>query len=918
VPGMDEPLQIDDVVTAGVLDNGVRYFIRSNNSPGLSAEFRLVVDAGSAIETDDQLGAAHLLEHMMFNGTEEYPGNELISRLEALGTSFGADLNAYTSYDETVYSLSVRSNTSFMRQALEILEQWAGHALLLDEDVEAERGVVAAEWRSRRAGVQGRALAFIERALLDGTAYENRSPIANEEAILTIDADQIRAFYDDWYRPDLITVIAVGDFTPAVIEDMIREEFSSLESRSDNPPRSRDPYPSRSELQVEVFRDEELTTSFAEVVFPGPAEPLVSVEDIAERTRLEMALQQIRIRLSDRIARGELPGGRVYRANDSFVSTSNVEGLGVSATQEDFEVVLGALFEEIERMRRFGSSEQETALSVDQARVDVQARIDSRPTKQDNDHAADLVDLATTGNTLEAAERADEEELAILDTLGPDDVTSAFQTWMDERAPAILVFGADDDESLLEPEEVETLWRLTQAEQVDRFVPPEDAPELLMEPPAPVQATVSQIDLGATQLTFENGATVILHRTGIALDKVHFTALSPGGDSAIAPEDVKRLALIAAVADGSGLGPHDPATVAAILRDDVMSLGTYVSFEVEALTGTSSTGDLEDLMAATHLLLTAPRADDVAFSRLDQSLRSVLEDPSISASQSIGIAWGETRYGGDERFQPITLEALDALTADDLDVFRERFNNPADFTFIFVGDLDIDTGTELAERYIGTLPARIIDGTAVSIVDAREEVAWDLIPAPPAGIVTRVVEAGQSEQGSLVIRHAQDAPGDAGDPVAMELLRESLNVMVRDEFRERLGAAYAPSVDVRYEHDDEARIRTEISIEANPPDLPSIEAGVAELIAKVAADGIPAEVFEAAESILRERYRFVSNEDWLGEFESLALIGRPVLTPGAKRNLLGQQSVQSLNAFAAAVLVADQYIAIQQVPVPSS
>lgn len=936
VPGADQPLVIDPAITRGVLDNGVRYLIRQNDSPGRSAEFRLVVDAGSAIETDEQLGAAHLLEHMMFNGTEEYPGNELITRLELLGTSFGADLNAYTSYDETVYSLSVRNDVNSMRQALAILEQWAGHALILDDDVEAERGVVAAEWRSRRAGVQGRSLAFIEQTLLDGTPYENRSPVANEKAILTIDPEEIRAFYDDWYRPDLITVIAVGDFTSADIEDMIKEEFAGLESRSsDNstsgdsmsgdsasgdstsgdPLRVREPYLSRSELQAEVFRDEELTSSFAEVVFPGPKQVLISSQDIAHQLRIDVALQQIRVRLSDRIARGELPGARVYVANDSFVSTSDVRGLGISATPADFEVVLEALFEEIERMRRFGSTEQETSVSVEQRRAEVESRIESRPTKQDNDHADDLIRFATTASAAAIAEGVDAEELAILDTLKAADVTAGFQAYIGNRPPAIMVFGPDDVEWFPGPLRADNLWKLTQADPVDRYEPPEQAPELLMEPPDPVPSTASEIDLGATQLMFENGATVILHRTGISLDKVHFTALSPGGDSVIDPADVKRLALISAVADGSGLGPHDPATVAAILRDDVLSLSTFVSFEVEALTGTSSSGDLEDLMAATHLLMTEPRADDVAFSRLDLSLRPVLEDPSISPSQSIGVAWGEMRYGGDERFQPLNLEALDSLTADDLSLFLDRFNNPADFTFIFVGDLDIATATDLAQRYIGSLEPRL-DGNS-NVNQAREEVAWNLIPEPPAGVVTRTVEAGQSDLGSLVIRHAQKSPGDAGDPVAMELLRESLAVMVRDEFRERLGAAYAPSVAVRYEHDDEARIRTEIRIEADPADLPAIEQGVAELLAAVAADGIPPETFDAAASILGERYRFVSNEDWLGEFESLALIGRPVLTPGAKRSLLGQQSADTLNAFASALLNPDQYIAIQQVPLPA-
>jgi zinc protease len=235
LPSVTEP---DPAIVIGELDNGLRYLIRSNDNPGRRVEMRLVVDAGSALEDDSQIGGAHFLEHMLFNGTEQFPENELIAVLRSFGAAFGADINAYTSFDETVYQLTMPTeDDAVVETGLDVLSQWLSAATIDQAQVEAERGVVLDEWRGSEASSDGRIFDGLEELLLTGSPYEGRDPIGNDAAIAAMDAEPLRAFYDDWYRPDNAAVIVVGDIDPGEIEQGVIERFGSLTARGSSPER---------------------------------------------------------------------------------------------------------------------------------------------------------------------------------------------------------------------------------------------------------------------------------------------------------------------------------------------------------------------------------------------------------------------------------------------------------------------------------------------------------------------------------------------------------------------------------------------------------------------------------------------------------------------------------------------------------
>ena len=304
-PRLDEPLPVDPDVTKGVLDNGLTYFIKKNDSPGGRAELRLVVDAGSVQEEPDQAGTAHFLEHMMFNGTERFPRNELIAVLEAFGPRFGPDINAYTSFDETVYELALPTeDPELVQLGVDVLREWASRATLAEGDVVAERGVVVDEWRLRAQGYSGRVGDLFQQLVLPGTRYDGHLPIGSEASIRATTPDVLARFYRDWYRPARMAVVAVGDFDPDGMEEMIIDAFSDLESDGSAPDFDPIDYEPPAEPRASGMGDEESAGASVSVFWPSTGGPVTTVGDLRSAVAANLAVEMVANRLNDEALRG--------------------------------------------------------------------------------------------------------------------------------------------------------------------------------------------------------------------------------------------------------------------------------------------------------------------------------------------------------------------------------------------------------------------------------------------------------------------------------------------------------------------------------------------------------------------------------------------------------------------------------------
>ncbi|MGI9647630.1 MAG: M16 family metallopeptidase, partial [Acidimicrobiia bacterium] len=322
-----EMISVDPDVTIGVLDNGLTYYVRRNTRPGARAQLRLAVAAGSALEDEDQRGVAHYLEHMMFNGTESFPANELVRVLERFGSEFGPDINAYTNLDETVYELEVPTDTpGILETALDVLFEWSAKATIDPDEVEAERGVLLEEWRLRSQSFSGRYFDAVSDVLLQGSPYAGHDPLAEPDELDVTSADTLRRFYEDWYRPDLMAVVAVGDFEVEEVEQLIRERFGQLEPVASPRPRPvfhTDPFTTTGAV---VLADPESPNAFVELNYPLSQLERTTVGAARQELALSLAFEMIRVRLDEDSRRTDAPFFNPSHAANPYVTAQRTPG----------------------------------------------------------------------------------------------------------------------------------------------------------------------------------------------------------------------------------------------------------------------------------------------------------------------------------------------------------------------------------------------------------------------------------------------------------------------------------------------------------------------------------------------------------------------------------------------------------------
>ncbi len=730
-PDSSEPLPIDDAVLVGTLDNGLTYYIRHNERPGDRVQLRLAVDAGSALEDPDQLGVAHFLEHMLFNGTEAYPENELISTLESFGSQFGADVNAYTSYDETVYQLGITDNDDdLVATAVDVLAQWAGHATIDPAQVEAERGVVIEEWRLRDLGLDSRLLQTYEDMLLGASPYGDREPIGVIEQLETMDAERVRRYYERWYRPDLMAVVVVGDVEVDVVEDLIEAAFGGLANPAE--PANR-PEPRVDPEAVEryvVSTDPEQTDGVAEIMFPG-AFPQADTEAGVARTIADgIVLDAMAARLSADATRSVAPYRSTYPSGNAFVRDFDAPSFVVEADTAAIADSVNHVLVEIDRLRQHSLSEQELQRGIDSYTTGYEQAYRERETIQDLDFADRYVAHFLTGAAIPSENDRYNLGSRLLRNLEADDITASIDRLFGVD-PAIVVFGPEADAALLPT--ADALAALVAASTGVTLEPRPDDAELgeLMAAPEPVDVIEERNIVGFTNepgraLTLANGVQVILYPTNISDDSITLVSSSPGGFSVIPDAWVAEAGLLTDIMFESGVGALDATALEQTLSDRFAYVEPTLTDVNEGFYGSSSTSDLETMLQLVHLYSTAPRIDDRAVETVVDDYRSIYGDLDTDPALAAQFALYSARYGADSRHRQVyvgpTSAELDTVTVEDAQaLMADRFGDATGSVFALVGAFDMDEAEDLARRYLGTLPT------------GREETFADVEAAAPPG-----------------------------------------------------------------------------------------------------------------------------------------------------------------------------------------
>ncbi|MCE9621700.1 MAG: insulinase family protein [Actinomycetia bacterium] len=907
-----EPIPFDDAVRTGTLDNGLTYYIRESERPGKKAELRLAINAGSALEKDDQSAVAHFLEHMLFNGTEKYEKNDLIKVLQKNGVEFGADVNAYTSYDETVYQLTVDSESTELSLGLDILHQWLTAATLTDDDVVAERGVVLDEYRTRELTSDGRVFSESEALFLGGTAYENRTPIGTPEAIEAMTPSLLRAFYDDWYRPDNAAIIVVGDIDLDDVEERIGELFGDVAPRGDSPERPQLTWAGSAEPRASLITDPDLIDAGVELALPAQETVRNTVGPHAAGLIDYLATAAIANRMESDIDGGEAPFNGAFSSSSSYVRALDAPSVYLTATNDEAGAATGALLDEYARVLQFGLSEADVARVVEETQTSVDASYEQRDTVQAAEYADRLVLFHLEGVPFSSAQDQHDLDTDLLQQIDADAVNNALRARFATSPPVLTVSAKEGSGGL--PEEADLVGQLNALDtrQVTPRAEAEAVGDQLMAAPEPAEITsrdtidgVPSAYIEPTQIEFANGVRVIINPTQITADYIVMYAVSAGGFSLTSPDDAAAAWLMNEVNSESGFGSLSRDAVSQILAASTVDLFPYVDNASEFIGGSTSPGDLELAFQLLNQYISASNFTQVALDNAVDRNLEYLVDPSADADLAVQLELNDARYGDDPRHRVLlSEEELTSITTSDLErVWLERFGDASDFVFMLSGDLDLETTIDLAARYLGTLPTTGTNETALN-VDAP----------PPPGIEQRTVHAGSGDTASLTVQYTTKVVDSAENQILAGLLTSVLNIRLTEAIREELGASYSPSAGVSIMSGPESAATVTISISGAPDGMGEIARVLQANLAELRTNGPSTEEYSAAVAEANDAYNFISDA------QIITMLERWLVHPDTfddydnQLKIIADASPSSLQEFAEQVMPVDHYIEVTQLP----
>ena len=874
-------LTADPATRAGTLPNGLRYFIRPNRRPAARAELRLVVDAGSVLETGRQRGLAHFVEHMAFNGTRRFGKQTLVDYLERSGMRFGAHVNAYTSFDETVYMLRVPTDRGgIVDSAFMVLEDWASGIAFDSVEVERERGVVIEEWRlGQGAGERVRMQQMP--VLLAGSRHADRLPIGTRESLEGFEQAELRAFHRAWYRPELMTVIVVGDVDPDVIERRIRDGFAQLRNPADAPRRVVHEVPVGDTVRVHVASDAELTTSVVDVYFPHPLRGGGTVAAFRDDLVESLYNAMLGRRLAEITRRPDAPFVSAYSAQGRYVRSGEFYVLGAMAPEGGVEKALEALLREAVRVRRHGFTPGELdRMKADFLRSYEQAYAE-REQQESDALAAAYVEHALHGEPVPGIARQYELVRALLPGIALADVNRLAEASMTERGRVVLASVPRKDAA--PPPGAAALAQAVARAAASELTAYEDVvPEgpLMPTPPVPGRVVATAVDtaLGTTTWTLSNGARVVVKPTDFKADEVLVSAFSPGGTSLVGDADALAAALSPFAVTAGGLGTLDADALEKRLAGTAAEATPYVAELTEGIVGSAAPRDLETFFQLFHLYVTAPRRDPAAYEAMQRSLRAAYENRALSPSTAMGDTLAMLLAQHHPRRRPITAPRLDSVSLESaFALYEERFRDAGDFTVVIVGAASLESLRPLVERYVASLPA-----------SGRVERGRDLGIRPPSRRVERVVRRGVEPQASTVMVFPSDFEYSPANRAALGAVAEALAITLREQLREALGATYGVSVGASASKYPYPAASLTVSFGSAPARADELVAGVLAAIDLLRSRGPAPEVLaKVKEVMLRERETNLrENRYWLERIAgALELDEDPRLLLGAEQRI---------------------------------
>ena len=835
------PLPVDKNVRIGQLDNGLTYYIRHNKLPENRAEFYIAQKVGSILEEPQQRGLAQFLECMAFNGTKKFPGDDkglgVIPWCETVGIKFGTNLNAYTSIDETVYNISNApiDRTGVLDSCLLILHDWSNYILLKDDEIDKERGVIREEWRSRNSGML-RVYTDLLPTIYQGDKYADCMPIGSIDVINNFPYKDIRDYYHKWYRPDLQGIVIVGDIDVDTVEAKLKAVFADVQKPVNPAERTYYPVTDNKEPIVAIGTDKEVDDPSIEIYFKQDATPdseKNNVGYLASQYMTSMISSMLNARLSELVQSANPPFTRAssYYSDFFVAKTKEAFALSASSKADGIETALKTLLQETERARRFGFTESEYARARANYLQSLESAYNEREKTKHGSYVREYVQNFLNGEPIPGIEA----EYAMMNQLAPNIPLQAMNMVMQQLVPdsnQVVIIAGPAKEGLKYPTKEEVINLLKGMKDLDlqAYVDKVSDEPLMKEAPKGGKIiSEKEGDIyGSTKLVLSNGVTVYVKKTDFKADEIRMKGTSLGGKSIFPDKDALNFAVMDNVIAVGGLGNFSQVDLTKVLAGKKVSVNAGLGATTENVFGTCSPKDFETMMQLTYLTFTAPRKDAEAFESFKNRMKAQLESAQANPLSSINDSLQKAMYNNHPRVVMMKPEMVDQIDYDRiLEMYNDRFKDASDFTFYFVGNIDLETAKPLIAEYLGALPAI-----------NRKETFKDTKMSIRKGVYkNEYAKEQQTPTATIVFLYSGKAPYTLKNDILLSFATQVLDMVYTEEVREKEGGTYGVNCFGDLQKYPKEQLLLQIVFQTDPAKKDKLAGIVVDELKKLAAEG---------------------------------------------------------------------------------
>lgn len=774
-----KPLPLDPQLRSGRLANGFSYYLRKNKNPDNKVLIYFAVKAGSLLEDEDQRGIAHFIEHMSFNGTKHFPNNELPDYLEKIGVRIGPDLNASTNPDETIYQLPLPGgNPEILANGLQIVRDWAQDVSFDSAAVAKERQVILEEKRYLK-GLKQRIEEQLIPIYTNQSRYGQRLPIGIEAVLHSVTATQIRRFYQDWYRPDLQSIFIVGDIDVDQMEKDIQTKFSSLQNPTQEKERPNYSVDLSGKDQYFHFKDAEIGGIAIEILKKTRRTPLLTTGDLKKRLTSQLLDQLILDRFR------QLP----------FVGSNPISGglyafrISVNSKPGETEPAFKSVWLELRRMQEDGFLDSE----LNRIKKNYLQKVNEIAAQKDRVSSESLIkgylQHFLTGDIKMNYEAEAKLSQQLLDDITLQDVNKLLKSYLQEGDRDIITKSAPANTAFVPDEATVKSWiEQTYSLPMEAYVDDVSDQPLLAKAPTAGKVTAHQTDpqVGTETFVLSNGVRVIVKKTDFQQDEVLFKGIAEGGASLSSDSDYLNTIHAANIIGHSGVGNYSATQLTKQLAGKKLQVMPLINDKYQGIEGYSTTTELPLALSLIYGYINEPRKDREAFDILIGRTREEMKTNAKSANQVFMDSINYVLSGNNIRNKVQTLKDIDRINLDRVyQIYKERFSHAAGMTFVFVGNIDMDSFKPLAEKYLGSLPNT-----------GQPQYIRDLNIHIPEGHLAQTITEGNNQKASVMLIYSGQYDYSLANSVKMQAIEECLKLALTARLRNREGGTYTPQVEL--------------------------------------------------------------------------------------------------------------------------